>query len=1022
MLLLVAGTVAFAQRPMGNIRGGGFGGARGANNSNGYLSGTVMLNPDNEGEEPFPGEGAVVIVSFEKKANNLANIAAQKAAGDKPIMDSLFTQVGSTGNFMIRNVPTGTATIKISLIGYEEMVRAISINPGENKMQVYLTPEKLALTQSVVTAKVPPLSIVNDTIVMNASAVKFNKGEMAIDILEQMPGVQNNNGSVTVLGEAISNVYVDGVLLFGNSPMTALNNLPAEEVISIKSFQEYNNKDPRHKISQTESKERVLDISTKSKASFVVNGNVLGGGGYDTDSTYHKFRYTSGLDVIATSEKLQINASFNANNINNSATRMRGAVFGGVSGGGSPDLKNMSANISVTKKWMSKTVKNFVLGQVNAGYSYSSSYNVNESRSESFYFPNKAKGFDTQEEYKSDKTITESGRHNFNLGGSKNIADGNISLDASYSINDGATNSFTTNDKRIIPVGGTVFNPMEGTHTSNVKDTKGSSYSLNFNARKGFWNVLRVGLNASMGESTSDAFSKQRDTTLSTLSEKVIDIQTNTPSRNYRISPNVRLEIGDRQSLSLSYSYRETFNQTEQFAFNVTDPANKVMDEIKTQTMTNSNDTHSAEIEYNNALWKDGPVLRASLEYASVGLAKDELFWKGGTQQSDKYDHRFNSWSPNIRIGTEGMMNRWNISYSSSTSTPSLEQVRPQIDNSNVMNVRGGNPNLKQSRSHRFNASFSTPLGDFDEAVFSQDISTISISASFNLNQNRIASNKISFTNGGTLAEFGYPEYNMPLLSTFTTYVNTPDAYSANASVRYDTEIPFIRCNLNTNLSMSWDDTPSYVDNELIRTTNYSPNLSLGIRSNFSRDIRFNLNGRASYMNTLNFNTVKQEKKTTEQYTESITAGFELNNILQKGYMSGNYTKTFRQGSMARLGGNDNILDLRSGLRFGPRNNVDLSVMIHDIFNKTSGYSMSTLEDRISHSWSHNFGRYIMFSISYSFNSLSRRSSGNNNSNDRGPMPGFGPGMMGGFGPGMMGGGGFGGGRMGGGGFGGGRR
>lgn len=1016
MLLLVAGTVAFAQRPMGNMRGGGFGGARGANNSNGYLSGTVMLNPDNEGEEPFPGEGAVVIVSFEKKANNLANIAAQKAAGDKPIMDSLFTQVGSTGNFMIRNVPTGTATIKISLIGYEEMVRAISINPGENKMQVYLTPEKLALTQSVVTAKVPPLSIVNDTIVMNASAVKFNKGEMAIDILEQMPGVQNNNGSVTVLGEAVSNVYVDGVLLFGNSPMTALNNLPAEEVVSIKSFQEYANKDPRHKISQTESKERVLDISTKSKASFVVNGNVLAGGGYDTDTTYHKFRYTSGLDVIATSEKLQINASVNANNINNSATRMRGAMFGGVSGGGSPDLRNISASLNVTKKWMSKTTKNFVLGQINAGYSYSSSYNVNESRSETIYFPDHERGYDAREAYSDSKSITESGRHNFNLGGTKNIADGSISLDGSYSISDNLSQSYSSNYNIQKPIGASDFLPKQGTATGTDKTTKGTSYSLNFNARKGFWNVLRVGMNASMGESTSDAFSTKRDTTTSTITNTVLDIQTNAPSRNYRISPNVRLEIGDRQSLSLSYSYRETFNQTEQVAYNVTDPANKVIDEINTNTMTNDNDTHSAEIEYNNALWKDGPVLRASLEYASVGLAKEERYPQNGVEISDPYDHRFNSWSPSIRIGTEGMMNRWNISYSSSASTPSLEQVRPRLNNTNLYNVRGGNPNLKQSRSHRFNASFSTPLGDFDEAVFSQDISTISISASFSLNQNRIASNSIYFSQASSLAEFGYPEYTMPAQSTFTTYVNVPDAYSANGSVRYDTEIPFIRCNLNTNLSMSWDDTPEFVNNKLTRTTNYSPNVSIGIRSNFSRDFRFNINGRGSYI--YSYNTAKNK---TEYFTESVTAGVELNNILQKGYVSGNYTKSFTQG-IERANINDNILDLRSGLRFGPRNNVDISMMIHDIFNATSGFTTSMSNDYITNRWSHNFGRYILFSISYSFNSLSRRSSGNNNSNDRGPMPGFNPGMMGGFGPGMMGGGGIGGGRMGGGGFGGGRR
>lgn len=1007
-LLILATSSALAQRP-GGFGPGGFGGGRGGN-SNGYLTGTVMLNPDSEGEEAQPGEGAVIIVSFEKKANNLANLAAQRAAGGKPIMDSLFTVVGASGNFNIRNVPTGAATVKITLMGYDEMQRSMTINPGENKISVYLNPEKLTLAQSVVTAKVPPLSIVQDTIVMNASAVKFNKGEMAIDILEQMPGVEATDGGLTILGEQIQNVYVDGVLLFGNSPMTALNNLPAEEVIALKSFQEYENKDPRHKISQTESKQRVLDISTRSKSKFVVNGNVIVGGGYDTDTTYHKFRYTTGADVIASSEKLQLNASVSLNNINSSAIRMRGAVFGnGGRSGGSPDLKNLNVSISGTKKWMSKSVKNFVLGQINASYSYSDSYNVNESRSETIYFPTTM--YDERIATSSSKSISTSGRHNFSLGGSKNIPDGTLSLSGSYSINDGTSESYSSNYNMQRLPGASAFQPKQGTATGTVRNTEGTSYSLNFNANKGFWNVLRLSFRASAGQSTSDAFQTKRDTTTQTITHKVLEIQTNTPSKNWSVSPTLRLELGDRQSISLSYSYRETFNQTEQFAYDVTSLP-KTLDEINTRTMTNNNDTHSFDLNYNNALWKDGPILRAGIGYSSVGLAKDETYPKNGVDVNDQYDHRFNSWSPSISIGTEGMMNRWSIRYSSSSSTPSLEQVRPRLDNTNLYSVSGGNPDLKQSRSHSVSANFSTPLGNFEESTMNQNISTISFNASFRLNQNRIASNRIYFaeeTDLGTINK-EYAGYIMPAQSTFSTYMNVPDAYSASGSVRYDTELSFIRCNLNTNLGMSWDKTPEYVQNELTTTTNYSPNMSIGLRSNFSRNFRFNLNGRGSYIYSEN-----TEQNVTDYFQETISAGVEINNILQKGYISGNYSKTFYQ-KVDRQGINDNILDMRSGLRFGPRNNIDISLVIHDIFNKTSGFSTSMSQDYVTNRWSRSFGRYVLLSLSYSFNSLGRKGGSGNSNQDRGGMPG---GFGGGMPPMMMGGGmmgGFGGGR---GGFGG---
>ena len=77
-----------------------------------------------------------------------------------------------------------------------------------------------------------PVAVDKDTIIFRASAVKINKGEMAIDILAQMPGVEITESSATVLNEDVKRVYVDGALLFGNAPMNALNNLPVTRVSS----------------------------------------------------------------------------------------------------------------------------------------------------------------------------------------------------------------------------------------------------------------------------------------------------------------------------------------------------------------------------------------------------------------------------------------------------------------------------------------------------------------------------------------------------------------------------------------------------------------------------------------------------------------------------------------------------------------------------------------------------------------------------------------------------------------------
>ena len=237
----------------------------------------------------------------------------------------------------------------------------------------------------------------------------------------------------------------------------------------------------------------------------------------------------------------------------------------------------------------------------------------------------------------------------------------------------------------------------------------------------------------------------------------------------------------------------------------------------------------------------------------------------------------------------------------------------------------------------------------------------------FSTTNDVIAGRSIYFTEETYLPEYNY---TMPAQSTFQSYATAGNSYSANASVRFGTPVKFIGSIVSTGLSMNWDSSPSYVDGNLITTRNTRPTFSLGIRSNFSRTIRFNISGNGSYVHSAN-----TAGKRTDYFTEALSAGVELNNILKLMYFSGNYTKTFMQG-INYANARDNILDLRGGVRFGPRNNFDISVMVHDLFNKTSGFSTSTHADYVANSWNHSFGRYVMLTLAYRFNRLGNQGGG----------------------------------------------
>lgn len=940
-------------------------------NQQAILTGNVYLTDDDTGQQP--GAGVTVIVVSDRGENEKA--------------DTTFAVSGANGTFTIRNLKPGNAQVTFSMLGYQEQTNSITLVSGQNRVIANLNAENILLEGAVVRDIANPVSIKEDTIAFHAAAVKLNAGEMAIDILEQMPGVEVGENGVTVLNEDVSTVYIDGALLFGDAPMAALNNLRAEEVVTIKSYQEYENKDPRHKISKNESKRRVLDIETKTKPTMVSNGNFLIGGGYDTDTTFHKFRYTVGADLNFSSEKLQIEGSFNLNNINNQNNRRRGNTFRAAGGGGSADLKAKMAEISFNRRWMSPETRNFVLGSIGASYEYNSRYNVSESRSERIYFPNEQYFY--RKNTSSSLSTTDNGTHRFSVNGRKALPDGNMRINASLSLTDNESISQSSDYNYQNDL------PRRGTSSSTNRNTDGISYNVGANINKGFNNKFRLAGSISLNSSKNEGISTKVDTTTSTITVTVLDIDTGTESRSMNAQASAAYELSERSTIGIAYGYSNNKSNSVQWAYDVTNPAASVIDSVNTYNRINDNYTNSVSATFRTTFNNDQVILSANLDYRMTGLNRGDAF----PVEEPIYSRSFNAFVPSLQIGNNSQMNHWQFNWTTSSNTPSIDQLRPRIDNTNLYSVSAGNPDLKASKSNAFRFNYSTVLGkEARNALLGQtlggnnrqggwginsNLTTFSINGSFTAGKNPIVSRRTYYTEDTYLPKYNY---TIPAQASFTSYENASNNYNANLSVNFGFPIKFIGCIFNTGLSGSWDKSPSYVNDGLIYTQNLRPGLSLGIRSNFSRDIRFNINGNGSYVHSWN-----SSGSSTEYFTEAIRAGFELNNIFKVMYLGGNYTKTFMQG-VEYAAVNDNILDLNGGFRFGPRNNVELSFTVHDLFNKTMGFSTSMTDDYVNNRWTHNFGRYVMLTLAYRFNSM-----GGNGGGGGGRGPG-GPGGPGGFG------------------------
>src|SRR5690606_10571821 len=77
---------------------------------------------------------------------------------------------------------------------------------------------------------------IGDTMQFNAGAFKTNPDATAEDLLRKMPGISRENGKMTVGGEEVQKVLVDGKPFFGDDPETAIKNLPAEIIDKVQVF------------------------------------------------------------------------------------------------------------------------------------------------------------------------------------------------------------------------------------------------------------------------------------------------------------------------------------------------------------------------------------------------------------------------------------------------------------------------------------------------------------------------------------------------------------------------------------------------------------------------------------------------------------------------------------------------------------------------------------------------------------------------------------------------------------------
>lgn len=184
------------------------------------------------------------------------------------------------GGYKIKLSHSGTYKIKASCLGYATHQEQINVLPnGSSCINIVLKQTVTQIKDVIVQGGVQGIEQKEDTLKYNAKIFSDGTEKVLGDVLEKLPGVNVDvGGNITVQGERIDKVMLNGKDLFANNTQLAVNNLSADIAKDIEVIRNYNDLNLLKEIHAED--KTVINIKTDSSRIGRLSGTMSGGGGF----------------------------------------------------------------------------------------------------------------------------------------------------------------------------------------------------------------------------------------------------------------------------------------------------------------------------------------------------------------------------------------------------------------------------------------------------------------------------------------------------------------------------------------------------------------------------------------------------------------------------------------------------------------------------------------------------------------------------------------------------------------------
>lgn len=830
------------------------------------------------------------------------------------------------GHFSLPRVKTGNYLLKVSFIGYTTLYKPVSLTDksGTHKDLGNLTlqTDAVLLSETVITAEAPPVVVNADTTEYNASAYRVAAGDMLEELVKQLPGVEvDEDGKITLNGEEIKKIMVNGKEFFGNDTEMSMKNLPADAIKKLKAYKEKSDKERMTGIKDG-NETPVLDLTLKKNSGWM--GNLIGG--YGT-----KDRYEGNANINHFTDDMNLSFVGAANN-----TRRQG----------NGQRTQQNAGATYAKKSKELDIRS------NVNYRHNVNETSTETSSETF--------LGDESTYANRRSDSENGSHSLNGNtwmewrvDSLNTINGYLNMNYSQS------DSWREN-----------WNKTSDNNHDDVSETTSSStgnnQSYNLNGGAAFYHRFRkagrnLHMSFSFSHNNNDRNNYNRSFSQFFVQDSISDIDRNTRgksnSTNWNISVGYIEPLSKHYRLSMNYSFSNSRSLSQSLVYdsiNYADRFNYDYNDELSSKVNNKYANHNINLSIQGDHMQNDTLQKGLIYNVGISLNPQSSTSRtsiGPNTGKDLPRQNVLNWSPTLSADYYfSRRERINLRYNGRSNAPNIEDLQEVIDVTNPLSLRYGNPNLKPSFTNNLNASY--------ERYSTTTMRSFRIRMTFNNTLNSIA-DRMTYDKTNGARTYHKVNINGNWRTSLNTSFDTPLKnkkfnLSAGINTSYNNQVGYISVN-NQGADAELSTTRNFTSTERFRASYRSDKLDIALDGNF----RYNKAENAKQQNS---------NRETFDYTLGGNTHIRLPWDIE---LSTDLRWHIREGYSGNANRDELLWNAQISKRFLKRKQAMIRLRVFDILQQQNNQSRSISANGITDTTSNMLTSYCIVNFTYRFNTLS---------------------------------------------------